>query len=1282
MKSRKNVTNYMILLILAFLVQIKGNKDTQRRLQNTGVNNYIEIYFHSGFETDTCWYTQLVDKISSVSVNYNQVQNFPTSFTITDGESVQIYFNSNLNDLSYFLSYNEDLPEEDIPTECKITEHFKSHIETMDLERFDVSEVTSMANMFKGCSKLTRIFFPQNTETTSLTTTYGMFSGCSLLTEFDINLLNTHSVTDMGYMFSGCSSLETFEFSNFDISSVTNMEYMFSECTALKSIYIDNKDSSNLQNVQYMFNSCTSMEYARIANINSNIIDNMDHMFYNCIALTSIELVDIKTFNVDNMNSVFEKCSSLKVLDLSYITTEQVTSMNNIFADCTSLLALEIPNFQMQKLMEGTNTFKNVNKLRYVNIQSMVYNNDEDYNDNTCVNHDCNLPLNYNTEKHLIVCQNHKFISNANIYEICCSFDIETDMCNSFKYIILYFKRDVQYANGFLNDYRNNINFINYNEETLPLNLELNIVANTPLEIHFTLDEITSMEKFFSNEVDNNMANLLSIDFSNFYIYDIENFSHMFYGCSSLEILDLSNFGTLSAQNMDGMFYNCNSLKFLNLAYFEISSTTSTNEMFYGLENLIFINLDGVEDEGQFSSSYLNTMQKEFYVCQETEIISNPKAIECCDYNPEENTCPESTEQSDKYREIMDIYNDIVDNIFYENFDIINGEYYKIQLSKYQTQLTNTMLSVVNLGECEEKLRQQEGLIDDDQFLMIKLDLINTTINATYVSYDIFKPRTYEKVDLDICKDIPIKITVPLTLDESTRSLILNLKNEGYNIFDLKDKFYNDVCSTYTAQNGADIVLSSRKTLIYDPIQEIYFCQSGCEFSDYDVKANKVDCNCKVQKSGIIDDLLHLKFDKTKFVDSFYKVLYNSNFRVLKCIKLLFSIKGIKANYGFYSLTILSVVFIACIIIHAILGQNKIINIINNIIKLKENKELENNSEDKHQNILSIKDDEKKIQNPPKKLNLNKFDENKDSESKDINPINIKTALKKRNSKQFKNAKSNKAKINNIVLTKQELNEDINPIATENKLNKENINDIIKESEIKEKNKDLIDEEINDLDYETALIIDKRTFWQYYISLLKRDHLIIFTFITNDDFNLRQIKILLFIISFSIYFSINAFFFYDDTMNSIYQNNAEFDILFQIPQIIYSSLISVVFNIILNKLSLSESQILDLKKEKNIQKFKQKANSIIKKIKIKLIIFLILSSCLMLFCWYFVSCFCAVYQNTQSILIQDTVFSFLMGMLYPFLLDLFPGFFRIPALRAPNKDMKCNYKISKILNLL
>ena len=255
---------------------------------------------------------------------------------------------------------------------------------------------------------------------------------------------------------------------------------------------------------------------------------------------------------------------------------------------------------------------------------------------------------------------------------------------------------------------------------------------------------------------------------------------------------------------------------------------------------------------------------------------------------------------------------------------------------------------------------------------MIKLDLINTTINATYVQYDIFNPHTYNKVSLNICQNISIKIAVPLILNESTRSLILNLKDEGYNIFDIKDDFYNDVCSPYTAQNGADIVLSSRKTLIYDSMKNIYFCQTGCEFINYDTETNQAHCNWKVQTGGIINDIFKVSFDKTKFIDSFYITLFNSNFRVLKCIKLLFSIKGIKTNYGFFALTFLLGMFIAFIIIHIILGENKIINIINKIIKIKENKEIE---KDKKSNN-SVKDDEKESQNLSGKSGVNVLNKN------------------------------------------------------------------------------------------------------------------------------------------------------------------------------------------------------------------------------------------------------------------------------------------------------------------
>ena len=66
----------------------------------------------------------------------------------------------------------------------------------------------------------------------------------------------------------------------------------------------------------------------------------------------------------------------------------------------------------------------------------------------------------------------------------------------------------------------------------------------------------------------------------------------------------------------------------------------------------------------------------------------------------------------------------------------------------------------------------------------------------------------------------------------------------------------------------------------------------------------------------------------------------------------------------------------------------------------------------------------------------------------------------------------------------------------------------------------------------------------------------------------------------------------------------------------------------------------------------------------------------MLFCWYYISSFCAVYINTQSILFKDTIIGFLISMVFPFVLCLLPGLCRLPALQSKKKDKKCLYKFS------
>ena len=105
---------------------------------------------------------------------------------------------------------------------------------------------------------------------------------------------------------------------------------------------------------------------------------------------------------------------------------------------------------------------------------------------------------------------------------------------------------------------------------------------------------------------------------------------------------------------------------------------------------------------------------------------------------------------------------------------------------------------------------------------MLKMDLKNSSLSATFVQYEIYNPNTLDLVSLDVCKDIPITLNMPVYLDNRTETLYLSLGELGYNIFNISDSFYNDICSKYTAQNGADMILSKRKNVIYDIMLKIF----------------------------------------------------------------------------------------------------------------------------------------------------------------------------------------------------------------------------------------------------------------------------------------------------------------------------------------------------------------------------------------------------------------------------------------------------------------------------
>ena len=223
------------------------------------------------------------------------------------------------------------------------------------------------------------------------------------------------------------------------------------------------------------------------------------------------------------------------------------------------------------------------------------------------------------------------------------------------------------------------------------------------------------------------------------------------------------------------------------------------------------------------------------------------------------------------------------------------------------------------------------------------------------------------------------------------------------------------------------------------------------------------------------------------------------------------------------------------------------------------------------------------------------------------------------------------------------------------------------------------DFEINSLSYEKALIKDKRTFLQHYISLLKINHSLIFAFNPYSDYNSRIIKICLFLFSFSLNLSINCLFFNDSTMHRLYENKGAFDFIYFIPTILYSNIICIVLNIIIKNLAVTQENILKFKKLKNIDEYKKQFGKLIKCLLIKFILFFILSFFLLSLFWYYVSCFCAVYKNTQINLIKDTLISFGLTLLYPFVICLVKTYIRMCLLKKPERFLEFIFKISILL---
>ena len=176
-------------------------------------------------------------------------------------------------------------------------------------------------------------------------------------------------------------------------------------------------------------------------------------------------------------------------------------------------------------------------------------------------------------------------------------------------------------------------------------------------------------------------------------------------------------------------------------------------------------------------------------------------------------------------------------------------------------------------------------------------------------------------------------------------------------------------------------------------------------------------------------------------------------------------------------------------------------------------------------------------------------------------------------------------------------------------------------------------------------------------------------------YNPLIIKICIFLFGFALYLTINALFFNDSTIHKIYEDEGKYNFCYQIPYILYSTIISSTVNYIMRYLTLSETSIINYKsKKKNLDKI------FIKKLICKFTFFFLFDILLLILFWFYLSCFCAVYINTQRHFISNVFVSIgISFLLFQFMSNLIPCIFRLISLKNKKSNRECIYKISQII---
>ena len=569
-------------------------------------------------------------------------------------------------------------------------------------------------------------------------------------------------------------------------------------------------------------------------------------------------------------------------------------------------------------------------------------------------------------------------------------------------------------------------------------------------------------------------------------------------------------------------------------------------------------------------------------------------------------------------------YNNIYSILIYKDTNCINE--------------LNINLPKIDFGSCYSKL--QKNITTNKKLIIALIEKFNGKGQKSSVTFYFYHPETGEKLDSEnICKDeeIVIKQNIISQLNNSDSSVDIEsaiyLTRQNIDIFNLSNEFYTDICYRFESPNGKDVPYQDRIHYYYP---NLTLCELGCVSQGVNFTTMESICQCKINEV-MNNELISGNALIKNAIGEVADLLSSSNLLVITCFKGVFSSETITKSVGGF--IIIGIFILEIILVIIFLAKDikfirrYLYNLTQYYLVYSSDKNV-NNVGDKITSLITTNEKNYKasLKNPPKKIKKSKLKENILIYSNNTNKIEdySKTlkVLKNDSDKSLMPRNRHKKTTRAIILSNNdslEMKKRRNSALLKAKANCGNI-DL----------EEYLKPELDDMDYEDAIKLDKRNFFEYFSCRLKQKQIIMETFFYKENIKPLSIKALLLLLNINLYFVINGLFFNETYIEKIYNANDDEEHFFSylsrsFNNFIYATLVSFIINIIIDCIFIEEKKIkrIFLREKDDQLQLKYEISMNMSNIKKRYTSFIFICLFICVISWYYLSCFNYVYPGVR-----------------------------------------------------